>query len=372
MRTLRYLLKSARCHLLLIACIAFATAAPAANIVDLRGRTVTVPDTVRKISLDDGRYLIALALIHPDPVSVLAAWPKDVNRIGQETYDLLLKKSPALASVPQVASSAGSFNLESVLAAAPDVAIVSLGSGPTDAQISQLQAAGIPVVFIDFFTHPFQNQDRSLRILGQLTGRDAQAQAFVAFRSQRMGLISERVAKLPKNQRPTVFLEAHAGMSNDCCNSPGKGNVGDYIDFVGGRNIGADVLKGPFGKLNMEYVISQDPYVYIATGGPHLAKSGGLVLGPNYTQAQARDALARMARRQGIAELSAVKAGRAHGIAHQLLNSPLDILAIEAFAKWVHPQLFADLDPGKTLAEINQRFLAIPYSGVFWIDLDQR
>ncbi|ARU06904.1 ABC transporter substrate-binding protein [Comamonas serinivorans] len=341
----------------------------AAQLTDLRGRTVTVPDQVRKVSIDDGRFLVALALIEADPVKPLAAWPRDVHRIGEATYQQYLAKFPALGKLPQVASSAGSFNLEAVLAAAPDVAVVSVGSGPTEAQISQLQAAGIPVVFIDFFDNPFKNQERSLRILGQLTGGLAKADAYIAFRRQHLDKIAQRVAKLPAKDRPTVFLEAHAGMTKDCCNSPGRGNMGEYIDFVGGHNIGADVLKAPTGKLNLEYVMSRDPQVYIATGGAHLDKAGGLVLGAGYDAARARASLAGIAKRQGIAQLSAVKRGNAHGLAHQLINSPIDIVAIEAFATWVHPELFRDVDPAKTLAEINQRFLAVPYQGAGWVSL---
>jgi iron complex transport system substrate-binding protein len=341
----------------------------AADLTDLRGRTVTVPDQVRKISIDDGRFLVALSLIQANPVRWLAAWPRDVHRIGEATYGQLLQKFPALKSVPAVASSAGSFNLEAVLAAAPDVAVVSVGSGPTDAQIAQLKAAGIPVVFIDFFDNPFKNQEPSLRLLGQLTGGQAKAQAFIDYRRAHLDKITQRVAQLAPGARPSVFLEAHAGMSGDCCNSPGKGNMGEYIEFVGGHNIGADVLKTPVGKLNLEYVMSRDPQVYIATGGAHLEKAGGLVLGAGYDAARARSSLARVTQRQGIAQLSAVKSGRSFGLAHQLINSPIDIVAIEAFATWIHPELFKDVDPHKTLAEINQQFLAVPYQGAGWTGL---
>ncbi|MFT3719673.1 ABC transporter substrate-binding protein [Pseudorhodoferax sp.] len=371
MKTSLHRLARSLCAGLVLSLLAllFAQPAAAARIVDLRGRTVTVPDQVRKITIDDGRFLVALALIQPDPVRPLAAWPRDIHRIGEATYAQYLARFPALGKLPQVASSAGSFNLEAVLSAAPDVAVVSLDSGPSDAQIAQLQAAGIPVVFIDFFQNPFRNQEPSLRILGSLTGGQARAEAYIAFRRQHMDRIAQRVAALAATDRPTVFLEAHAGISKDCCNSPGKGNMGDYIDFVGGHNIGADVLKSSTGKLNLEYVMSRDPSVYIATGGAHLEKAGGLVLGAGYDAARARASLAAIAQRQGIAQLSAVKAGRAYGLAHQLINSPIDIVAIEAFATWIHPALFRDVDPARTLDEINRQFLAVPYQGTGWIGL---
>jgi iron complex transport system substrate-binding protein len=73
--------------------------------------------------------------------------------------------------------------------------------------------------------------------------------------------------------------------------------------------------------------------------------------------------------RPGIAQLGAVKRGQVHGLSHQLLNSPIDILAVEALAKWIHPDLFAALDPARTMAELNAKFLAVPLEGTLWIDL---
>jgi len=343
-------------------------AATTAVVTDIRGRSVKVPIPARRMLIDDGRYLVALALIHPDPVSVITAWPRDINRIGELTYERYKAKYPRIETLTQVASSAATFSLEQALAVKPDVAVFSLNQGPSDEQLRRFDAAGIPVVFIDFFTQPFENLDDSLRILGRLTGRDREAAAFVSFRRERMDRISSRL-RTSTTRAPLVFLETHAGISPECCNSPGKGNVGDYVTFVGGHNIGADVLPGAAGRLNIEYVVSRNPDVYIATGGPHLEKPGGLVLGPGYTAERARDSLVKMTKRPGISLLPAVQKGRVHGLSHQLLNSPLDILAVETLARWIRPELFGDINPAATLAEINKRFLSVPFDGVQWVDV---
>lgn len=339
------------------------------SVTDVRGRVVEINNAVNRIAIDDGRFLVALSLIHENPVAALAAWPHDINRLGTDTYEAFLARYPDIAQLPRIASSASAFSVESILAAAPDVLVVSAGAGPTEAQIAQLRSGGIPVVFIDFFTSPFDNLERSLQILAQLVGREESAQEFIDFRSSRMAVISGRLAQQAPAQKPTVFLEPHAGMNADCCNSPGRGNMGDYIDFVGGHNIGADVIAQAFGTLNLEYVIESDPDVYIATGGPHLERAGGLVLGYAYDEERARASLNKVSSRTGISFLSAVRSGNTHGFSHQLINSPVDIVAIEAFAKWIHPQLFADLDPAATLEELNTRFLQVPYQGTYWIDL---
>lgn len=337
-------------------------------VQDISGRRVVLERPARRLLIDDGRFLTALALIHDDPVSILAGWPRDVNRLGERTYEAYLSKFPRIGTIPQVSSSAGEFSLELALAVRPDVAIVSLGQGPTAEQVSQLERAGVKVIFIDFFNQPFRNLNSSLQILGAVIGRSAEAKEYLDFRRLHMDRIAQAVQSY-SGARPTVFLEAHAGISADCCNSPGRGNIGDYIDFVGGHNIGADVLPGATGRLNLEYVVSRNPSVYVATGGPHLERAGGLVLGPGYSVQESRSALSRVAARRGIAQLSAVRTGRTHGLSHQLLNSPLDILAIENLAKWIHPQLFRDIDPARTLREINERFLAVPLEGTNWVDL---
>lgn len=365
----RRLFASAGAFLTLAACARSAPTAQTGPLQDLRGRALSLTPPLTRLSIDDGRYLIALSLIHPAPVSLLASWSGDVHRISPEIYAAFVERFPALDGVPRTPSSAAEFNVEAVLAAAPEIAIVSLGSGPSDAQVAQLEGAGVSVAFIDFFTHPFQNQAASLRLLGEIIGRQEQAEAYTAFRAAKLALIETRVAAIPEAQRPSVFLEAHAGNGPDCCNSPGRGNVGDYIAFVGGRNIGADAIEGAFGKLNLEYVIDRNPDVYIATGGPHLERAGGFVIGPQYSAEQSRASLQRVAGRRGIASLAAIANGRTHGLSHQLLNSPIDIVATEVLARWIHPEVFADLDPRTTLDEINTRFLAVPYRGDYWIDL---
>lgn len=344
-----------------------ATAEAAVTLVDLKQRTVTIKAPASRLLIDDGRYLVALSLIHPDPVSVLAAWPRDINRVGDATYQKFVQKFPALSTKPQVSSSAGTFSMELALGVNPDVAVFSLGAGPTDEQLTQLERAGIAVVFIDFFNHPLQNLEPSLLILGQITGRDAEAKRFNDFRKTRIERIVSRVKQ--GGTRPRVFLEAHAGISPECCNSVGKGNVGDYIALVGGENIGAGVLPGASGRLNLEFVVSTNPEVYILTGGPHLEKPGGFVVGPGYDVDRARTSLAKMAGRTGISSLPVVASGRVHGLSHQLLNSPLDIVTVEVLAKWIRPDLFKDLQPESTLAELNTKFLAVPLEGVLWLDL---
>lgn len=335
---------------------------------DVTGREVTLAEPARRIMIDDGRYLIALSLLDKDPVSLLAAWPRDINRIGPAVYAQYRARFPAIDELRQVASSAGNFSVEQVLAATPDLAVFSLNAQPEPGQIAQLEAAGIPVVVIDFFVQPLANLETSLRILARAIGREDAAEAFISFRRQRIDAIAARLAST--DRRPSVFIEPHAARTDECCASPGKGNIGNYIELAGGRNIGKQAIPGAVGVLSLEYVIAADPDVYIATGGPHMEGTSGLLIGPGYDAATVQSTLARVAGRDGISGLRAVREKQVHGIAHQLLNSPLDILTVEALAKWIEPELFADLDLDATRAALNERFLAVPLEGIYWADLE--
>lgn len=371
----RDFLSVVRCALVLALATAWiggAQTAAAADIAlhDVTGREVVLKAPAKRLLIDDGRFLIALSLIAPDPVAVLAAWPRDINRIGKQTFDAYKAKFPAIEQLAKVASSAGALSVEQVVAASPDLAVFSLGAQPSNEERARIEAAGIPVVVIDFFTHPLKNIEPSLQLLGKAIGRAPEADTFLAFRRTRLDAIRAKVATLKDNQRPRVFLEPHAAMTADCCNSPGRGNVGEIIEAVGGSNIGAAVIPRVFGKLNLEYIISEDPQVYIATGGSHMEGTNGLLIGPEYSPARARETLARVIARPGFAEMAAVREKRVYGLSHQLLNSPLDVLTVEILAKWIHPELFAALNVDDTMAQMNQRFLAVPVQGPNWIDLD--
>ena len=52
-------------------------------------------------------------------------------------------------------------------------------------------------------------------------------------------------------------------------------------------------------------------------------------------------------------------------------NSPYDVIAIQQLAKWIHPQLFADLDPDDTFRRLHQEFLPISYQPGYMIDLEK-
>ncbi|MFK0333452.1 ABC transporter substrate-binding protein [Rhizobium sp. NPDC090275] len=335
------------------------------TLTDLKGRSVTLQKPASRLLVDDGRLIIALSFLSDDPVSLVAAWPHDIDRFGRELYATYLAKFPAIGTLPKSTSNVQDMAVEQVMAARPDLVVLSLHSRPAEQQLAQLDEAGIPVIFVDFSVDPFVNSDKSLDILGKAIGRDERAKKVVAFRQQQKRMLTDRISKAGALQKPVVFMETHASTDEACCNSPGSGNVGRFIDFAGGANIGA-VLKGrPSGQISLEYALAAKPDVYIASGGQYMEKRGGLLVGPNYGSAQTQASLDRLLARPGFSSLPAIEKGNIHGISQQLFNSPLDLLALELIARWVHPDLFADIDVEVVRKELSG-FMAVPLTGAYW------
>lgn len=340
------------------------------TVTDIVGREVKLDAPAKRIILGEGRQLVTLALLHPDPVSIIAGWTGDFEKSGGLLYHDFLKAFPAMADIPTIGSSGKeTVSTEQIITIKPDLAIFGAGSHGPDARsvdvIRQLEAAGIPIVFIDFRLHPFKNTVPSMQILGKVLGLEEKAAEFASFYNRRMNHIRGTLAQNPGHTKPKVYMEMIRG--NVPPGSPGKGNLGEFIEFVGGTNIGS-ILPGEVGTLNMEYVIAEQPDIYIGTGIA-LPGQDGLVIGHGIYTYQTQQSLKALADRTVVSPLNAIQNNHVYGMWHLFYDSPLNIAAVEALAKWIHPELFGKLQPHGVLKEMNERFLAFPLKGVFFAEL---
>lgn len=346
----------------------------AATVTDIAGRSVEIPAKVDRILLGEGRLFYAVSLLEgKKPFDRIVGWQGDFRKLDPQTYSVYQAKFPEIDKIPLIGNTtADSVSPEKVLTLNPDVAIFGLsGHGPgRDSQlVKQLEKAGVPVVFVDFRTSPLKNTLPSMRLLGKVLHREQQAENYINFYQDNVRLVTDVTSKIPDNQKPSVFIELKAATSDDCCGTAGNGNMGDFIDLAGGNNIAKGLLPGALGQINLEKVLSANPDVYIASGAKAPdAKDPGIKLGAKVTEQQARDSLNSAMQRTGISTLKAVQDGNSHAIWHSYYNSPYNVLAVQAFAKWIYPEKFASLDPKKTMDSMYQHFLAVDPSGTYWVD----
>ncbi|RZK92780.1 MAG: iron ABC transporter substrate-binding protein [Pedobacter sp.] len=349
----------------------FTLASNAQQVVvkDVLGRTITLKKPAKKVLLGEGRDLITLNILDPNPVNLIASWSADFKK-GSEYADYKAA-FPAVDKIPVVGTNAATFSVEKAIASKPEVAIFSIkGHGPGQTHkeiIAALQSAGIPVIFIDFRTDPFKNTVPSMRILGKVLNKEIRANEFIAFYEFRKKRIADRIAKA-KPARPKVFIDMKAGTTENQFSTAGKGNLTPFISLAGAKNIGEDVIPAPLGQLNLEYILTSDPKIYIATGVDSF-RGKGVVLGKDIPATEARQSIAKHVSDPVLSELTAVKTGKVYGLWHLFYASPFNILASEAVAKWSHPTLFKDVTPEASLKELNQKFLSVPMTGTYFISL---
>lgn len=334
---------------------------------DAAGREVRLAEPARRIATNESLLLLSLALVDSDPVARVAGWATP-QRIDRGMYDAYRRHFPAIDAIPTVGSVLpAKTSVEAILSVKPDLFVVSIWEAGWMEATATLEAAGVPVIFLDGPVNdgegPAETTAFSVELLARAVGQEANGRAFGDFVRERYKRITDRTAGVTP---VSVLVDAHAGAT--CCSTPGRGNrMTEYLRLAGGESIGADV-PGYNGQLSPEFVLAADPRVYIATGGPHLAAQGGLVLGGGISADDAQKFFTGILGKGMRDALTAVREGRAHAVSHQLSISVLNILFFEAIAKWMHPDLFGDVDPAGTLAEINQRFLAVPLDGTFWVD----
>jgi iron complex transport system substrate-binding protein len=181
-------------------------------------------------------------------------------------------------------------------------------------------------------------------------------------------VMSRLAEKRPKPVR--TFIESRVGLSPDCCETMVRGMIADFVTKVGGVNIAQDIVPGQAGTVSLEFLLTNPPEVYIATAIGAAATRASvperIALGSDVSAEIARETLRRSMARKGIADLDAVKNGRAFAVWHHFYNSPLNVAAVQAIAKWLHPDLFKDLDPEGLLRDLHHRFQPFELEGVYW------
>ena len=362
---------------LAMACTAHAQA-DSVLVQDIAGRSVRIPAKVERVLLGEGRLLPALAVLDKDdPARQLVGRMGEFEKLDAPGYGQWRARFPNIDKVPRVGrTSGGSFSDEQAIALKPQVAIFSIdsghGPGARDREtLARLEAAGTAIVFIDLRQQPLKNTTRSMEILGEVLGKRAEAAAFNTYWRQQLDTVTQRLARA-RPEAPTVFLENRVGLNEGCCDTM-VGLVGVLLDAAGAKNVAKGLIPGEHGTLNPELLIAQQPQIYIGTGIGSMAEAKAtpmrIVLGAGATPQAARESLQRAVQRRGIGQLKAVQEGRAYAVWHHFYNSPFNVVAVQAFAKWLHPQLFADLDPRATLQTMYTRFQPIPLDGTYWTGL---
>lgn len=334
------------------------------TVTDMSGQQVEIKQAPRRIVLQDGRDIMAMALLdREEPFKRIVAWNNLLKRQDSKGWAVLSQRWPEAESIPNMGlSDHGEVNNETVIATHPDLLIAQLRAKPTLEQtgvLARFKALNIPVLFLDYQQQPIKNTVPSIKLLGKVLDREKNAKAYTDFYQQRLSLIRQTVAKQSHN--PLVFIEPIAGNSESCCFTHGRNGWGDLVATAGGENIGTQLLTGASGFINPEQIITMRPEYYVMTGSKRGdANNPVLPFGYNADPKQVQARFNALLARNAVTEIPAVKAGHVAGVYHHFYNHPWNIIGVEVLAKLFYPQAMAQLEPTADYHQIVQQFTQLP------------
>ncbi|MDO5098657.1 MAG: ABC transporter substrate-binding protein [Corynebacterium sp.] len=358
----------------------------AITVTDVKGRTVTFDTPPERIIMGEGRGLFATSILNKEnPIDKVVALGSDLTTAAPSFKEKLVEKLPAVAELPEIGGIAkGDVTVENLIAHNPDALVMTADhydAAETTGMLEKIDAAGIKYIVTDFRQHPMTNTTTSITALGELFGKTEEAKKFNTDWQETVDRITERTSKLSDEERPKTLLWRAAGLK-DCCATVNKSNLGEFVNAAGGDNMGDHILDTESGDITAEKVIAENPDVIIATGGSWDPEKAGskdeekkqaiphVELGYSATKERAAETLRGLLQTNGFDQLDAPKQEKLYAVWHQFYDSPMNYLALEQFAVWLHPELFSDIDVNAHWEKAHEEFQAFPASGIFFTGMN--
>lgn len=228
------------------------------TVKDMDNQTVVIPHEPHRIILQDGRDIMALALLdRQNPFQRVISWNNLIKKQDGQEWAVLKGKWPQAAAIPDMGfSDQGEVNTETVISSHPDLLIAQLRAKPALEQTGVLQRfreLHVPVLFLDYELHPIKDTVPSITLLGKVLNKESQAKAFTDFYRSHLQHIDSVISQVQK--KPLVFIEPIAGNSENCCFTHGNNGWGGLVAAAGGINIGSQLLTGSSGFINPEKLL---------------------------------------------------------------------------------------------------------------------
>ncbi|OPX77153.1 MAG: corrinoid ABC transporter substrate-binding protein [Methanosaeta sp. PtaB.Bin018] len=316
------------------------------NITDSAGREVTIYKPVKRM-ISQGTWAY-------EPIFVLKAQDRlsAVTNTAQRVYGFVpgIKEKPAVGEYREI-------DYEKVIENRPDVYII--GSNKTLSDIEEkLEPLGTAIVVF-----PFSNMktfDKEFRALARLLEEDEKVEEYLAWREGYLKEIQEKTADIA--HKPRVYNE-YSDMAWTTGTS-GSG-INDVITLAGGLNIGNALNKSNSAEVAPEWVMTQNPEVIVIPAFFDFAPTDLTGYHLDSTD-NARKFIEEASSRTGWKETDAVKNIRVFVLDGETGSASCrGVVGVCYCAKWFYPEAFKDLDPDAINREYFEKWLGVPYKGIW-------
>ena len=277
---------------------------PSGGVTDQLGRTVELDGVPQRI--------VSLA---PSNTEILFALGLGERVVGVTEYC----NYPEAAKDKEAIGGFSTVDLERVVTLSPDL-ILATGMHEDEA-LPALENRGLTVFALDPTT--LDEVMEAISLVGEITGKAEEAAGLVNDMKQRISAVTEKTDGLSQDQRPRVFFITWHGPLM----TPGSETRHDeLIQMAGGVNIARD-LTG-YADISLEAVVEANPEVIIAGVG----MGAGEDLSAQFIRTEPRLEGTDARRNDRVYEIDTDLEGR---------PGPRIVDALEEFARFIHPELFA-------------------------------
>ena len=351
--------------LLFLLCTATQAANYPITVTDLAGRSVTLPHAPQRIVLQDSNVLLSLALLErEDPLARVVAWDNNLASSDPGLWNVVSQRWPQANKIQDLDfPDTGQLDIESLLRTHPDLIVARLsGRAAIENTVlnSVLERLGIPLIYVDNELDPLVNVPRSLELLGQVLGREDNANAYLQVYRRQLARLRETAAGLPA---PKVFVEARAGQAGagGCCHTQAHAGWGLLIENLGAINLGSRYLRSESADVALETLILSKPDVYLMTGTQRLRNGvTAIPFGYGANAGRINSEMQRLMSRPGFSATASSTKACVQGLNHQFYNSVFNIVGAQWLAKIFWPDQFADLDPDAEYRTLIREFTSLP------------
>jgi iron complex transport system substrate-binding protein len=298
--------------LLLSACAPQSPAGGAPPQVSTPEPIILIDGLSRTVELEGpAQRIVSLA---PSNIEILFAVGAGGQVVGRDEFTNYPAEALAL---PSVGGSFMQYNNEVIVELQPDLVLAAEINSPD--QVQALEELGLTVYYLSNPTN-LEGMYENLKIVGKLTGRDAEAESLAASLGERSEAILQKVSLA--SERPVVFYELDATDPN----APYTAGPGTFIDLLinlaGGENAGAAV-SSPWVQLSVEELLVINPDIILL---------GDYAYGVTIESVE---------QRAGWNAIEAVKTNRIYPFDDDLASRPGPRLVdgLEEMVKLLHPDL---------------------------------
>jgi iron complex transport system substrate-binding protein len=341
------------------------------EVTDALGRKVKVNTPVQRV-------IVNFNYEEFTAVAGKEAWSKvvGISRAPWEGWRPVIFKRyaaviPNLQAMPDIGhSDDGTFSAEKVIALKPDVLFMSEWTYKSmQTARDQIEAAGIPIVVVDYNAQLLEHHLASTRVMGKVMGTEARAEELAQLYERQYKDIMARVAKASGGSKKKIYVELGQAGPETVGNSYSGTMWGKIVTLLGAENVADGKLPGPWGPVNAEAVIAANPDLIFIAGSSWVNKPKAVKTGYEATADITRSSLAPYAQRPAWAGLNAVKYGQVHAIEHGLCRTLFDYVSMQYIAKQLYPEAFKDVDPVASFKAYHEKYLPVPYAGVWMLGI---